>query len=62
LKGNNYKQEAKQELRWSNPAVISVLRLGLDLKTKIFGLGLDSQVFGLASSSLGLDVTGLVNT
>jgi hypothetical protein len=39
-----------------------ILVLGLRLGTKIFGLGLESQVFGLASSGLGLDVTGLVNT
>jgi hypothetical protein len=33
--------------------------LVLGLKTKMFGLGLESQVLDLG---LGLDVTGLVNT
>jgi hypothetical protein len=41
-----------------------ILVLGLGLKTNIFGrgLGLESQVLGLASSRLDLDVTGLINT
>jgi hypothetical protein len=33
----------------------------LGLKTKTFGLSLESQVLDLTFSGLGLDVTGLLN-